>query len=125
MNYKRLQDDTTNTKQLKYDENKEYLDMFCLTFRMIPLIRSFTTVERYQYHLHVKDIFMKFQTTHPFSNFTVEEGLQLIEDMQAEVPGSISLFIKRIFPFRILKDSFAELNSSLLFLNSDEDRTYS
>ena len=100
-------------KDALYEENKEYLDMFCLTFRMVPMLRSLSIEKQYTYNLLARRVFLEFFETRPDANISVEEGMQMIECMRLEQPGAVSFFVKRIFPHRFLKDAFAELHANI------------
>jgi len=94
-------------------KNQEYLELFCLSYRMVPLLRSLSLENRIRYNNSAKHIFQTFLATHPFGGLEVDEGLLLIENMIQEEPGAVSEFCRRISPFRELKRSFQELNTSM------------
>lgn len=99
-------------------KNQDYLEVFCLSYRMVPLLRSLSLENRIRYNNFAKQIFQTFQETHPFGGLGVDEGLLLIENMIREESGSVTEFCRRIMPFRELKQSFKELNESMIAVSN-------
>jgi hypothetical protein len=91
------------------DQESELVEVFCATFKMQSFLSELSPTDYLHFQNEARVLFSAYETMYPNSGFTVEEGIELINNLQQCRPGSATEFAKRITPHTYLRFAFLQL----------------
>lgn len=103
----------TDCESILEESDSTYLEVFSIGFRLSAFLRGISFDDQVNFRDTMRKVFKRFNEMYPEEGLDEHKGLQLIENIYHERPGSATEFAERISPHKILTNVFLKLKEVL------------